>query len=73
MVPELSVVIPVRNEAPNVDPLYRELVEVLEPSGRTFEIVIVDDGSTDDTFARLATDRRLRLPRASPTREAASS
>ena len=67
MVPELSVVIPVRNEAPNVDPLYRELVEVLEPSGRTFEIVIVDDGSTDETFARLAAhqarDPRLRVIR----------
>jgi glycosyltransferase involved in cell wall biosynthesis len=67
MIPELSLVIPVRNEAPNVDPLYHELVEVLDASGRTFEIVIIDDGSTDETFAKLAVhqarDPRLRVIR----------
>jgi glycosyltransferase involved in cell wall biosynthesis len=67
MAPELSIVIPVRNESANVGPLYRELVETLGASGRSFEILIVDDGSTDDTFAQLAElqkgDVRLRLIR----------
>ena len=50
MQPDLSVVIPVRNEAANVRQLCRELVEVLAGSGRTYEVVLIDDGSTDDTF-----------------------
>ena len=67
MIPDLSVVIPVRNESANVDPLCRELVESLEASGRTFEVILIDDGSTDDTFAKLAAqqarDARLRVIR----------
>ena len=65
--PDLSIVIPVRNEEPNIDPLYRELVETLGASGRSFEILAIDDGSTDGTFAKLAAlqaaDRRLRVIR----------
>src|SRR3954465_1269552 len=53
MNPELSVVIPVRNEAPNVDDLYRDLTQALERWGRTYEIIVVDDGSSDDTFDKL--------------------
>jgi glycosyltransferase involved in cell wall biosynthesis len=64
---DLSVVIPVRNESANVDPLCRELAESLELSGRTFEVILIDDGSTDDTFAKLAAqqahDARLRVIR----------
>ena len=67
MTPDLSVVIPVRNESANVDPLCRELVESLDVSGRSFEVILIDDGSTDDTFARLvaeqARDTRLRVIR----------
>lgn len=48
--PELSVVIPVRNEAPNLEPLCRELAETLDRSGRSYEIIFVDDGSTDGSF-----------------------
>jgi glycosyltransferase involved in cell wall biosynthesis len=47
--------------------LYNELVPVLEATGRSFEIIGVDDGSQDDSFARLkslrADDRRLRIMR----------
>jgi glycosyltransferase involved in cell wall biosynthesis len=67
MQPEISVVIPMRNEAQNVQQLYHELIGALEPYGRRFEIVVIDDGSTDDTFARLAvlqaSDPRLRIIR----------
>jgi glycosyltransferase involved in cell wall biosynthesis len=65
--PALSVVIPAYNEEPNVEACYRELVEVLEGVGRSFEVIVVDDGSTDGTFAVLsrlaAGDRRLRVVR----------
>ena len=54
MNPEISVVIPMRNEAPNVAELYQELTATLETFGRRYEIIVVDDGSTDDTFERLA-------------------
>jgi len=67
MRPELSVVIPLLDEAPNVEALCRELVDTLEASGRTFEVVLVDDGSTDETFEILSrlhrADRRLRVIR----------
>jgi glycosyltransferase involved in cell wall biosynthesis len=67
MTPELSIVIPVRNESPNIGPLYRELVGALGGAGRSFEILVVDDGSTDDSFAQLTelqkSDGRLRLIR----------
>ena len=54
MQPDISVVVPMKNEAPNVEKLYRELSAALQADGRPYEIIIVDDGSTDDTFALLA-------------------
>ena len=48
---DLSVVIPLYNEAPNIPELYRELRSALEATGRTYEIILVDDGSTDETYA----------------------
>lgn len=67
MTPELSIVIPVHNESPNIKALYDELTSVLERDGRTFEVIVVDDGSTDDTFEQLARfqsrDPRLRVIR----------
>jgi dolichol-phosphate mannosyltransferase len=44
---EVSVVAPVFNERENLKPLVEELLAVLRPSGRAFEIVLVDDGSRD--------------------------
>jgi glycosyltransferase involved in cell wall biosynthesis len=52
--PALSVVVPVRDEAPNLGPLLREIREALDPTGLRYEVVIVDDGSTDGTGERLA-------------------
>lgn len=67
MVPEISVVVPMRNESPNVGPLYRELTDTLSAFGRPYEIIGIDDGSTDDTFEQLVRlqedDPRLRVIR----------
>jgi glycosyltransferase involved in cell wall biosynthesis len=52
--PELSIVIPIRNEAPALRDLHRELTETLTRWGRSYEILAVDDGSTDASFAILA-------------------
>ena len=52
--PELSVVIPLFNEEPNVEPLLSELFASLRALGRTFEVICVDDGSRDGTYAALA-------------------
>lgn len=49
--PVLSVVIPVFNEAENIEPLIGRLVPVLEGLVESFEIVFVNDGSTDATMA----------------------
>jgi glycosyltransferase involved in cell wall biosynthesis len=48
--PELSVVIPVHNEAPSLVALHGELVTTLTAWGRSYEILVIDDGSTDDSF-----------------------
>jgi len=44
---DLSIVIPVLNEEANLKPLYSELKESLDVLGRSYEIVFIDDGSTD--------------------------
>ena len=54
MNPELSLVVPVRNESPNIDELYRDVTDALERWGRSYEVIVIDDGSTDDSFERLA-------------------
>ena len=50
---DLSVVIPVRDEATNLGPLVDRLLAALEPLGVTFEILFVDDGSSDESPAIL--------------------
>jgi len=65
--PELSVVIPILNEAPNLETLHREFTQALESTRRAYEILVIDDGSTDESFAILkrlqSADRRLRVIR----------
>ncbi|QPN55606.1 glycosyltransferase family 2 protein [Synechococcus sp. CBW1107] len=51
--PELSVVIPLFNEEESLGPLVEQLLASLRPLGRRFELVLVDDGSSDGTAARL--------------------
>lgn len=50
--PDLSVILPAFNEEDSVRPLYDAIVAAIEPMGRSFEIIFVDDGSKDRTFAR---------------------
>jgi glycosyltransferase involved in cell wall biosynthesis len=67
MSPELSVVIPIRDESPNIAELYRELTEVLDRWGRSYEVLAIDDGSIDDSFKELCRlqerDARWRIIR----------
>jgi glycosyltransferase involved in cell wall biosynthesis len=51
--PYLSVVVPLYNEADNVADLHQELSRSLERIGRSYEVLLVDDGSQDATLARL--------------------
>ena len=64
---DLSVVIPIRNEAPALEELHRELVEALGAWGGSYEVILVDDGSSDESFAILsrlqARDSRVRVIR----------
>lgn len=50
---QLTLIAPAHNEQENVEPLLREISEVFTPTGMTFETIIIDDGSTDQTVARL--------------------
>jgi glycosyltransferase involved in cell wall biosynthesis len=60
--PELSLVIPLLDEEPNIEPLYAELTRILDPLNVTYEVILVDDGSGDGTFARVS-DLQKRDPR----------
>ena len=63
----LSVVIPIHNEEPSILPLYDRLTAVLERVRKPYEIIFVDDASTDRSFDLLAnlveTDSRLKVVR----------
>ncbi|HEY5619179.1 MAG TPA: glycosyltransferase family 2 protein [Vicinamibacterales bacterium] len=67
MTPDISVVIPLRDEEPNVVALHHELSEVLRTLKAAYEIILVDDGSEDGTFDRLrhiyARDANVRVIR----------
>ena len=51
--PEISVVVPCYNEVGNVEPLIAEIRAALGSTGRTFEIIYVDDRGTDGTYELL--------------------
>ena len=63
--PEISLVIPVYNEEPNLPPLAGEIRQTMQALGRPYEVLLVDDGSTDGSLAaiiRLAShDPALRV------------
>ena len=66
-VPELSVVVTLFDERATLEELHRRLTATLEAFGRAYEILYVDDGSTDGTFATLEriheADMRVRAVR----------
>lgn len=65
--PELSLVVPVYNEEENLEPLVREIAAALEPIGSSYELLLVDDGSTDGGPAAMVAlagaDPRIRVIR----------
>jgi undecaprenyl-phosphate 4-deoxy-4-formamido-L-arabinose transferase len=65
--PSVSVVVPLYNEAESVAEVYRRTVSALDAFGRSYELIFIDDGSTDATFAELtrlhAADGRVRAVR----------
>jgi undecaprenyl-phosphate 4-deoxy-4-formamido-L-arabinose transferase len=66
-IPDVSVVVTVLNEEPSLEELYRRTVATLEGTPRSFELIFVDDGSSDGTFECLSRlhdgDPRVRVVR----------
>ena len=67
LAPEISVVVTLYNEADSLGELYRRTTATMEALGRPYELIYVDDGSTDDGFAELErlheADPRVRAVR----------
>jgi len=67
MKPQLSIVLPIYNEEESLPHLLDEMIPALEAMDRSFEIICVDDGSTDTSYAELkrlrAQDARVRIVR----------
>jgi glycosyltransferase involved in cell wall biosynthesis len=65
--PKLSIVIPIYNEVDSIPLLIQELIPILERIGHSFEIICVDDGSSDGSFEALkkarTQDDRIRIIR----------
>lgn len=57
---ELSVIVPLYNEEPNIDSLFARLESVLSRMNTTYEIVCVDDGSQDNTLTCLVEQHHCR-------------
>src|SRR4051812_49817254 len=72
MTPRYSLVVPVYNEAGNIEPLVADSAAVLDRLSQPYEIILVNDGSTDATAAEIAAAsrrtplcREIRLPQRS--------
>jgi len=61
----ISIVIPIYNEAPNVAPLYENVKSIIKKLPQKFELIFVDDGSSDDSVKKLRQvakrDKRARV------------
>lgn len=66
-VPSLSIIVTIFNEVGTLEELHRRLTAALSPTLRTWEVIYVDDGSSDGTFAALerlhGDDSRIRAVR----------
>lgn len=51
---EISIIVPILNEEENIRPLYSELTDTLSALNKRYEIIFIDDGSTDKGFEALA-------------------
>ncbi|MGM0487253.1 MAG: glycosyltransferase family 2 protein [Planctomycetota bacterium] len=62
---DISVIVPIHNERENIPVLYEQLKQALTPLGRPYEMLLVDDGSTDGSYEGLvqlaARDNRVKL------------
>ncbi|KXW56062.1 glycosyltransferase family 2 protein [Ferrovum sp. PN-J185] len=59
MIPTLSLIVPMHNEAGNIDTLYQRLANVLSPLSVSWEMICINDGSTDDTLNELLKAQRI--------------
>ncbi|MBL8768266.1 MAG: glycosyltransferase family 2 protein [Planctomycetes bacterium] len=64
LAPDVSIVVPVYNEEDNILPLVDAIDSVMQRVKRSYEILVVDDGSSDRTWEKLA-EARKRLPQLS--------
>lgn len=55
----ISIVIPVFNEAPNIMQIAEQIMRIVAPLPYAFELIFVDDGSTDNTLDEIKTARRM--------------
>lgn len=66
-IPEISVIIPVYNEEDNLELLYDKLLISLTSTNRTWEVILIDDGSKDASFVELTklaqSDKRVKVIR----------
>lgn len=67
--PTVSLVIPVRDEAGNIGPLLAEIRGVLDAAGRSWEAIVIDDGSTDASWSEIEA-ARVADPRVTAIRHA---
>src|ERR1700756_2356712 len=58
MSPEISIIVPMYNEADNVAPLAEQVLAALREERRPFELVLVDDASSDETWERIQAAHR---------------
>ncbi|HMP01226.1 MAG TPA: glycosyltransferase family 2 protein [Gemmatales bacterium] len=62
---DVSVIVPIKDERENLKPLHEAVRAALEPTGLAWELILVDDGSTDGSFDVLAelaaADRRVKV------------
>lgn len=65
MKPHISFIIPAKNEQESLPILHKEIVSIMEKINKSYELVFIDDGSTDNTFETLkelrTTDKRVRI------------